>query len=125
MGALRTVRTPRKRALVLDAIAKGLTAAEAAHAAGMGRRALFQWKSDDAEFAADYAAAYEAGTDCFEAEARKRAFRESDTMLIFLLKSRDPHRFNRKMLGFGGDENSPPISGEMKAWIYPRKEIET
>jgi hypothetical protein len=56
-------------------------------------------------------AAYAAGTDVFEAEARKRAFAESDALLIFLLKTRDPQRFNQKqVVAVGGDENAPPIA---------------
>jgi hypothetical protein len=119
MGNLRTVRTARKRQLVLSAIAEGLTAAEAAACAGMSRRALFEWKAADQDFAADYAAAYATGTDVFIAEARRRAFTESDTMLIFLLKSRDASQFNRRMIAIGGDETAPPIRSEMHVMIYP------
>jgi hypothetical protein len=49
----------------------------------------------------------------FEAEARRRAFAESDALLIFLLKARDPQRFNQKQqLALSGDPNAPPVSIE-------------
>jgi hypothetical protein len=100
----RSNRTPAKRAAVLAAIAEGLTAAEAAHQAGIARRTLFEWKAEDEDFRRDYDAAYDAGTDCFEQEARRRAFNESDLLLMFLMKQRDPKRFNTKqvVLAIGG-----------------------
>src|SRR5208283_3439017 len=78
--ANRTKRTPKKRQVILEAIASGQTVAEAARAAG---------------------------TDCYEAEARRSAFTESDALLIFLLKSRDPQRFARKLAAVGGDVDNP------------------
>jgi hypothetical protein len=112
--SMRTIRTPGKRRRVLEALAKGWTADEAARKAGMSRRALFQWRADDSEFRCDYEAAYASGTDCLEAIARRRAVAESDTLLIFLLKTRDPDRFNRKQVqvAIGGDPEAPPIDVE-------------
>ncbi len=82
-----------------DAIAAGQTTTEVARAAGISRTAVHQWKVDDPAFARDYDAAFDAGTDVYEAEARRRAFAGmSDTLLIFLMKCRHPERFNRKML---------------------------
>jgi hypothetical protein len=108
--ANRSKRTPRKRQIVLDAIAAGLTIEEAAHNAGIGRMTLYEWRAEDDSFRQDFEAAYRAGTDVFEAEARRRAFAESDVLLIFLLKCRDPARFNQKQIvAVGGDENAPPI----------------
>lgn len=103
----RTKRTPKKRQIILDAISRGLTIAEAAQAAGMGRRTVSEWRTDDAEFAREFENAYDAGTDCYEAEARKRAFDQSDALLIFLLKQRDPKRFNQKTLMVAGDPDNP------------------
>jgi hypothetical protein len=110
--ANRTIRTARRREIVLDAISRGLTVDEAAREAGIGRRTLFDWRADDEDFRRDFQLAYDAGTDVFEAEARRRAFNESDLLLIFLLKCRDPERFNRKQVqvAIGGDPGAPPIS---------------
>ena len=60
--------------------------------------------------ASDFEAAYSAGTDVYEEEARRRAFGESDALLIFLLKSRNPERFNRIMIAIGGDPDAPAIA---------------
>lgn len=122
---MRTIRTAKKRSIVLDAIADGLTVAEAAARAGISRRAVFDWRSADAEFARDYETAFEAGTDTYEAEARRRAFNGSDALLIFALKCRDPHRFNRRMIAIGGDPDAPPVTtvAVSGAWIYPREDM--
>jgi len=44
-------------------------------------------------FAAEVAAAKEAGTEFLEDVARKRAVESSDTLLIFLLKARKPEMY--------------------------------
>jgi superfamily I DNA/RNA helicase len=104
---MRTIRTPRKRQAVLDAIAAGETVSEAAQRAGISRRSVFDWRNADPEFARDFEAAYAAGTDTLEAEARRRGFAGSDVLLIFLLKQRDPKRFNQKMLTVVSDPSNP------------------
>ncbi len=92
---------------MLAAIADGLTVTEAAARAGISRRSVFDWREADPEFAKDFEAAYAAGTDTLEAEARRRGFAGSDVLLIFLLKQRDPRRFNQKMLTVVGDPANP------------------
>lgn len=79
--------------------------------AGIARSSVFDWKSDDPVFAREFEDAYNAGTDVYEAEARRKAFTEFDGLLIFLLKSRDPARFNRKTIeAVGGVAAAPPIA---------------
>ena len=107
--ANRTKRTAEKRRIILDTIAQGLTVAEAARAAGVGRRLVFEWRKDDPEFARDYEEAYETGTDAWEAEGRRRAFTDDTALFIFLMKARDPQRFNRKMIAVGGDLDKPLV----------------
>jgi hypothetical protein len=121
---MRTIRTAKRRDIVLDAIAEGLTVGEAARRAGISRRAVFEWKAADPEFARDYEVAFEAGTDSYEAEARRRGFNGSDALLIFMLKCRDPQRFNRRMIAIGGDPDAPPVAVTSGAWIYPRAEMQ-
>ena len=108
---MRTIRTAKKRAAILEAIAAGGTVAEAAQHAGIGALAIFAWRADDPDyFARDYEAAYATGTDRYIVEARKRAFAESDALLIFLLKSRDPAQFNQRMtVAVGGDPTRRPL----------------
>ena len=45
----------------------------------------------------------------WEQEGRRRAFTESYALFIFLMKARDPARFNRKMIAVGGDASIGPI----------------
>jgi hypothetical protein len=121
----RSNRSARKREIVLGAIAEGLTVTEAARRAGMSWRSVYDWKSSDPTFASDFEAAFSQGTDTYEAEARRRAFNGSDALLIFALKCRDPHRFNRRMIAIGGDPDAPPVTtaAVTGAWIYPRAEL--
>lgn len=95
---IRTIRTPQNKAKILDAMTKGHSMTKAAKIAGVGRNALHEWKRDDEEFRHEVQAAFAAGTDTLADEARKRAFAGSDALLIFLLKSRDPATYNRRML---------------------------
>jgi Bacteriophage Sf6, terminase small subunit-like len=89
----RTIRTPNKRKAFLKVLAQGRSVAAAAKAAGMGRTAAFAWKRDDAQFAAEWEDAYDAGTDAFEDEALCRALDGSDKLLMFLLKRRRPEKY--------------------------------
>jgi hypothetical protein len=71
---------------------------------------VFEWKASDEEFRRDFDAAYDSGTDVLESIARKRAIDGSDALMIFMLKTRDPARFNRKMLTISGDPDLPPVT---------------
>jgi hypothetical protein len=101
---MRTIRTPEKRAAFLSALADCGNVADAARQAAIARNALYLWKRDDSEFAAEWEAALIAGGETLEEEAVRRARdgwdepvwykgeqvgivrRYSDTLLIFLLK---------------------------------------
>jgi hypothetical protein len=95
---VQTVRTPEKRAIVLEALADGLTLREAAKSAGIGRATLWEWRQADPAFERECRDAYNDGTDKLEEVARNRAFAGSDLLLIFLLRQRDAERFNKRMV---------------------------
>jgi hypothetical protein len=79
--------------------------------AGISKRAAYDWRESDVEFAADWNEAVESGTEDLESEARRRALigvdepvfyqgeacgtvkKYSDTLLIFLLKGRRPDKY--------------------------------
>jgi hypothetical protein len=85
--------------MLLEIVASGRSLTAAARAVGMSRRSLFDWKTADPEFAAALDAAYDEGTDRFADALLERALLpEHDALAIFLLKQRDPERFNRKMV---------------------------
>lgn len=113
---MRTIRTPEKRSEFLAALeTSGGNVTDAAKTAGFSRRAAYEWREDDAEFAAEWDEAVEAGTDQLEQEARRRAYegvdepvfyqgaecgtvrKYSDTLLIFLLKGRRPEKYRERV----------------------------
>ena len=115
-GTMSQQQRQKARTVVLDQLAHGRTLEEAAQAAGVSRRTIFNWRRDDDEFSLQVADAVEAGTDVFRAELRRRALegwdepvfhqgevvghvrRHSDTLLIFELKRRDPtYRDNQRI----------------------------
>lgn len=106
--------TLKKKEKFLKALAEGHSISAAAKEAKIERRTVYNWRESDADFAADWDAAIEAGTDALEDEARRRAHdgtlkpvfyqgeevgavREySDTLLIVLLKARRPQKYKER-----------------------------
>lgn len=81
-----------------------------AAAAGVSRTTVYRWQEDDVEFAADWFDCEEAGVDALDAEATRRALEGSDTLLIFLLKSKRPKIFNdRQRIELTGAEGGPVV----------------
>lgn len=112
----RTVRTIKKRQLFLVELEQtGGNVTSAAKRASISRRAAYEWRDADAEFAKEWDEAIEAGTDGLEQEARRRAYegvdepvfyqgeecgtvrKYSDTLLIFLLKGRRPEKYRERV----------------------------
>lgn len=103
--------TPKKQAQFLEVLAEGGTVKAAAFTVGITRQSLYQARDANPEFRAAWDAAIEDGTEVLEAEAFRRAVKGverpiyskgeivdtvheySDTLLIFLLKSRDPKKY--------------------------------
>ncbi len=97
---------PHERALFCDLIAQGLTVASAAQGAGVSRRTPYDWRERDPLFAAAWQAAEEGKTDALETEAYRRALKESDQLLKFLLAARKPEVYSERarleLTGAGG-----------------------
>lgn len=96
----------------LEALRQGMSVSAAVKASGMGQTYLYERKKTDEEFAKDWDAAIEVGSDMIEDEIKRRgvdgwdeplAFqgqltgdvvrKYSDTLLIFLAKARRPEKF--------------------------------
>jgi hypothetical protein len=114
----------------LDRIAAGRSIVDAAGNESL-RRKLYRLKDADPEFAAEWTRAYQEGTDALTNEARRRAvegvedikmigkgdmqrevvFRTySDSLLMFLIKQRDPsYRDNHKIEVTGKDDGPVQI----------------
>lgn len=120
--AARAIRAPKKDSF-LEAFAKTGNVSEAAAAAGVGRRTVYDWRSEDEDFATRWDGAEQESHDRLEREAFRRAaegtdkpvfqggqqvgtiHEYSDTLLIFLLKARRPavYRDNHRVELTGAD----------------------
>lgn len=103
------------KALFLEKLAEGLPVTKAARAAGVAFTTVYQWRKEDETFRDLWEQAYAAGTDELADEARRRAVdgvtepvfykgnkcgavqKYSDTLLIFMLKARDPQTYCDKL----------------------------
>ena len=84
-----TSYTPKKAAVILDALSGLAGKGEAAHKAGISRKTLYNWRDANPDFAEALADVDEGVTDLVEAAALRKAIRDGDTtMQIFLLKTR-------------------------------------
>ena len=90
-----TKGTPKKDRFLRALVATG-TVTTAAEAAGVHRRTAYKWREADEEFAALWDEALEDAADKLEAEAIRRAYKGSDTLLIFLLKGLKPERYKER-----------------------------
>lgn len=78
------------RARFLELLTKTFSVTAAAEGSGLERGYLYRLRKSDPEFAAEWDAAISKAIDGLEAAAYKRAAQTSDTLLIFLLKTRRP-----------------------------------
>lgn len=119
-----TKLTPEKAAKFLTVLADTANVTKAAKTIRMARAYLYQLKAKDKRFSAAWDEAIKHGTAALEDEAARRAMegtlrpvfykgekcgtvREySDTLLIFLLKARDPEKYTdrvkQELTGAGG-----------------------
>lgn len=121
MSRGRTVRTPNARAKFLSALGDTGNITLAAGLSGLERSTLYDWRAEDAEFAAAWNEALEIATDALEAEARRRAMqgvaeplvsqgriikddegkpmfvqRYSDSLMQLLLRAHRPEKFRER-----------------------------
>ena len=107
----RRTKTDARKSAWLTAFRRELTVTAACTSVGVARSLAYQWRNDDPDFAADWAAAEAEIVDTMERELHRRAVegveepvfqngrqvgavrRFSDTLLIFGLKARAPHRY--------------------------------
>ncbi len=120
------IRHPKKRAF-LAAMASTASVVRAAEIVGMDRTNHYVWFKNDPDYAAAFETARMQGVDVLEAEAViPAAVREySDTLLIFMLKGRNPAVFGDRQK----QEHSAPGGGGItlvvRSVLQPPEEIET
>jgi hypothetical protein len=106
-----TKRTPKREEAFLAALEETANVKRSCEIIGLPRRTVYEWRDVDADFAKRWERSLERGTDALEDEAIRRAHegmdkpvyqggvlvgyvREySDTLMIFMLKARRPHKF--------------------------------
>lgn len=77
----------------LTTLRKSGNVSQSARSAKIARRTAYARREIDEEFKAAWDEAIEEATDDLEEEARKRAIKTSDTLLIFLLKANRPGKY--------------------------------
>jgi len=109
----RTVRTSIKGEKLLEKLSKGYSVSSACAAENIGRRTYYDWRTADPEFASAADEAIEIGIDKLEDEANRRAKgpNGSDTLLIFLLKSRRRAVYGDKVEHTGSFTNTVELVG--------------
>ena len=97
-GTAKTKAPDAWRPAFLASLAETCNVSEACRVSGISRPTVYEHRAADAEFAAAWDDAVAAGVEALELTARQRAVRESDTLLIFLLKAHRPdvYRENRR-----------------------------
>lgn len=132
----RTLRTAKTREAFLLALEDTANVSKACKRAKLPRRSAYDWRRDDADFAAAWDTAIDRGTDALEDEAVRRAtegtlkpvfykgekcgsIREySDTLLMFMLKARRPEKFKERTESQITGKNGGPI---LQAAVTPEE----
>lgn len=125
--------TVEAREEFLDALAAGHSIVTAAGNESL-RRKLYRLRESDEAFATEWKRAYKEGTDVLVGEAIRRAVqgvnepkmigygenaevitvtKYSDTLLMFLIKQRDP-TYRERVAIEGGGGDAPPVQVEVK-----------
>jgi hypothetical protein len=92
----------------LDALAQHGNVSRAAKVARISRNHLYRARHDDPDFAAQWDAAKDRGLDSLEDVANARARKDSDTLLIFLLKAHRPEKYRDTYnINHGGQKDNP------------------
>lgn len=97
MKVLRQKLTPKKadewRPVFLEALRNSANIRVACRAAGISRQAAYKARAASEEFRAAWDEALEDAIDMLEAIAQDRARKQSDTLMIFLLKAHRPEKY--------------------------------
>lgn len=105
MGRKQTKLTPQKseneirqlkQAQFIDLLSKTCNVTLSAKGAGISRITAYEWRNTNAEFAALWNDALQQAIELLEAEAWQRARKQSDTLMIFLLKAHKPEKYREQ-----------------------------
>lgn len=90
-----TVWTPEKEKKFFSKLREMPNVSRACRLSGVSRSAAYQRRSNDEVFATAWDDAIEEGVEKLEEKAMQRAIKDSDTLLIFLLKAHRPEKYNQ------------------------------
>lgn len=90
-----SISHPKKRAF-LAAFAECGEVKQAATLADISRELHYDWKANDRDYALAFSLAEEMAGDELEDEARKRAKRGGDKLLMFLLQALKPEKYKQR-----------------------------
>ncbi len=80
-------------------LSKNPNVTQACKTAKVGRALAYNERGRNAEFARRWDEALDEGVETLEAEAHRRAMRQSDTLMIFLLKAHRPEKYRDRWDG--------------------------
>jgi hypothetical protein len=93
----KSTKTDNKKKAFIKAYANAGTIRAAAELVGIHRATHYDWLEKDPQYVKDFQQSEKDAADSLEAEARRRAFEGSDTLLIFLLKGFKPERYKERI----------------------------
>jgi hypothetical protein len=92
-----------KKLIFLRELGQGWSVTKAAELAGVAATStVYAWRDEDPDFAKEWEAAYNSGTDRLEDNALERAKTDSDVLMIFTLKGRRPEKWRDNTEAGGG-----------------------
>lgn len=107
---MRTIRTDRARAAFLSMLSETCNVSEAARSARISRRAAYDWRDAEQQFAKEWDEAEQAAVDKLEKVAWDRATGGlSDRMLELLLKAHRPEKFKDRIAAEHTGKDGGPI----------------
>lgn len=134
MGRKQTKLTPikseekiraEKQAHFLLLLSQTCNVTLSAHGTGISRITAYEWRNTNPEFAKAWEDALQQAVELLEAEAWNRARKQSDTLMIFLLKAHKPDMY-RETLHYKGEVKVSLLEQELMAQgIDPKVFLDT
>lgn len=105
--------TTKKQSVFLAELADGQSISAACRKADTTKPTAYRLRQHSSKFAAAWDDAIETGTDVLEDVAVDRARNGSDTMLIFMLKSRRPDKYRERSVTENYNRTIPQTGAEL------------
>lgn len=119
--ANRTIRTIETREKFLLGIMRRGIVSDGLESADLTRSLAYVWRKEDPDFAADWDAALEIGLSSLEDEGMRRAHTTSDTLLMFMLKTRKRDVYGDRMTQqLVGKNDESPIEIVRRVIVDPK-----